>query len=117
VTPEEKQRHSVLVSRYTHAARLLDAIDLLSPENFATWLEHLTELFDSIDERLGRAEKRIDDAGIPPVDDGIPDADVPRYLALYTVNPIADHMDEPVDLRQRLAAYRDAQPAGEETSS
>lgn len=119
MTPEEKekQRYSALVTRFAGAARLLDAIDLLTPQNVAMWLEHLTELFDSVDARLGRIEKRLDDAGIAPLADGIPDDEVPAYLALYVVNPIADQQDPPMVLQQRLAAYRDAQPAGEETRS
>jgi hypothetical protein len=120
VSAEAEQRYRAVMSRFSHASRLLDAIELLGPENFALWLEHLTALFDSVDSRLGLIEKRLDDADIPAIGDGIPDEDVPQYLALYVINPLADHMDAHPVLRQRLAAYRgpeDSQPAGEETSS
>lgn len=80
MNPAAEQRYKSAMSRLTHAARLLDAIELLGPENFALWLEHLTGLFDSIDDRLARLEKRLDDAGIP-LADGIPDEDVHKYFA------------------------------------
>lgn len=119
MTPEEKakKQYSALVARFAQASKMLEAIELLTPENFAMWIDHLTDLAGSIDERLGRVEKRIDDAGIAPLADGIPDDQVPAYLALYSVNPLAEFPDSYEVMRQRLAAYRDAQPAGEEISS
>jgi hypothetical protein len=118
VSPGPEQRYSALAGRFASAARLLDAATLLAPENLADWLDHLSELFDSIDDRLARIEKRLDDAGIP-VNDGIPDEDVPRYLALWTANPITagDHMDPFKVIRQRLAAYSDAKDTSEGASS
>lgn len=114
-----EKRHHTMMRRFEHATRLLDAIELLGPENFANWLEHLSVLFDNIDTRLGRIEKRLDAGGIPLLADGIPDDEVPAYLALYAVNPVTapEWMDPIAVIQNRLAAYRDARPAGEETSS
>lgn len=123
MTPEEKQRRRAPMSRdaamnrLTEACRLLNAIELLEPANFADWLEHLGDLFGNLDERLGRIEKRLDAAGIPLLADGIPDDEVPAYLALYASNPLTEHQDDWTDMWKRLAAWRDAEPAEGETSS
>lgn len=119
MNPDKEQRYDAAISRLTRASRLLDAIALLTPETFADWLDHLDRLFDSIDDRLGRAEKRLDSAGVP-VADGFPDDDVPKYLALYAVNPLTspDGMDSWETLTRRLAAYRKpAAPKNTEASA
>lgn len=78
---------------------------MTAPEQNTGWLEHLETVLDSIDARLGHLEKRLDLAGIPALADGIPDEDIPRYLALYTADPRACHMDPIGVLHARLAAF------------
>jgi hypothetical protein len=65
---------------------LLAAAALFQPDGALRTLIRLQDLFDVFDQRLAHLEKRLDDAGIKRLPDGIPDDDITSYLLLPDVD-------------------------------
>jgi len=74
--------HRALLSRHAEACRLLDAIEMFSPMNLAALVDRLDEILSQIDTRLGHLEKRLDDAAVKDLPDGVPDDETDRYFTL-----------------------------------
>lgn len=106
-TAAKDARYHAMASRVTEADKLLAAVRLFAPENLPALVEHLTNLLDVIDLRLATLEKRLDDALIKPLPEGITDDDVDRYMALPVLDFVTDPQD-PWEQAKRLAGLRNS---------
>jgi hypothetical protein len=80
VTHVPADRYRVVLSSLAERAEILNAIALFSGPGVVDTVTFFNDLINAIDERLGRIEKRLDEAKIPEAI--IPDDETDRYFTL-----------------------------------